>query len=120
MNVIKKYIISISITLGLIIIFSFFINILSYLDILNIRTYKVLIMIFLVVSITIGSYLLGYNSINKGYLNGIIFGTIINIITIFISIVSKQELNKEKIIYFIIIIITSLVGSTIGINKKTT
>lgn len=77
-------------------------------------------MLFLVISIFVGSYSLGYKSENKGYLNGIIFGIIISILFIVLSLILKSDLNFSSAIYYLIIVVTSSIGGTIGINKKNT
>jgi len=119
MNTLIKYITSISITFLLILSFAFITAVSAYFDLFNNAIYKGILLLFLVISIFSGSYYLGYNSNDKGYLRGLIFGMIISIIFLIINIVSNS-LNASSFIYFFIIIITSLIGGTIGINKKTT
>lgn len=120
METLKKYIISIAISIGLILIFALFLNILNYFDILNKNLYKGILVLFLVISIASGSYNLGYNSKEKGYLNGIYFGIAISTLFIILSVLFKENVTISSFIYYLIIVITSTIGSTIGINKRTT
>ena len=120
MEIVKKYLFSLGISIGLILILAFFLNILNYFDILSINVYKMLLMLFSIFSITTGSYYLGNKSDNKGYLNGLIYGIIIVLLFLFLSIISSNSLNSSSFIYYLIIIISSLVAGTIGINKKIT
>lgn len=120
MSNIKRYLISIGISLGLILVFSLFLNILNYFDLLNKGMYKAILVSFLVISIFIGSYNLGNNSKEKGYLNGIYFGLIISVLFIIFSLLFKENITISSFIYYLIIVITSSIGGTIGINKKTT
>ena len=119
MNTFIKYVTSISITFLLIFVFAFIIAVSTYFELFNGAIYKGVLLLFLVISIFSGSYYLGYNSNDKGYLRGLIFGVIISIIFLIISI-AFNNLTTSSFIYFFIIIITSLIGGAIGINKKAT
>lgn len=119
MNRTNKYFTSTGISILLIIVFSFLLNILNYFDILNSSVYKGILLLFLVISIISGSYYLGYKSDNKGYLNGIYFGVIISLLFIIISLIFKEKVTVSSFIYYLIIIIISSIGGTIGINNKT-
>lgn len=118
MSNIKRYLISIALSLGLILVFALFLNILNYFDLLNKGMYKAVLVLFLVISIFVGSYNLGNNSKEKGYLNGIYFGIIISILFIILSLLFKENISISSFIYYLIIVITSSIGGTIGINKK--
>lgn len=120
MNGIKKYLMSMGITLLLIIVFSFILTVFNYFDVLSSNLYKTILLLFLVVSVISGSYYLGYNSDSKGYLNGIVFGILISFVFILLSLVLKEKFVMSTIIYYLIVIITSSIGGTIGINKRTT
>ena len=65
MKTIKKYLKYISVSLGLIILISLFINILYFFDLLNNSIYKLLLVVLNSAAIAIGAYLLGKNSIQK-------------------------------------------------------
>ena len=118
LNKIKKYLISLSISICLIIILAFFINILNYFDLLNNNIYKILLVITSIFSVSIGSYILGTKTDNKGYLNGLIYGIIIALLFIIISLIFNNNLSVSSFIYYLIIVITSSISSSIGINKK--
>jgi putative membrane protein (TIGR04086 family) len=120
MNASIKYVISICITFLLLLLFSFILAILVYFEVLTNNSYKILLLLFLVISVFSGSYYLGFNSLDKGYLNGLICGIIICVLFSAFSLIFKSSLNFSSIIYYFVIIITSLIGGTIGINKKTT
>ena len=77
MKTTKNIIISVLIVLSLILISSFFINILSYFDILSKNVYKGLIIFFSILSTFIGGFILGSKSIEKGYIKGLIFGIVL-------------------------------------------
>lgn len=120
METIKKYFISLGITLGLTIAFAFFVNILNYFDLLSMNTYKVIIVLTTAVSAAVGSYILGKKTDRKGYLEGIKFGIILILLMWIISFLAfDQSFSISSIIYYLIFIITSSIGSMFGINKKT-
>lgn len=119
MKTIKNYLISVGISLLLVLLFAFILNVLNYFDVLNKSFYKVFLILFSVISIFVGSYSTGYNSNKKGYLNGFVFGIFISLIFIILSLLFKADLSVSSFIYYLIIVITSLVGGAVGINKKT-
>ncbi len=98
-------------------IFALLINTLNYLSIINYKTLQILKIILSLISIFIGGFIIGKNSVKKGWIEGLKFGILITIIFLLISLVLKS-LALDKIIYIILIIIVSIFGSVIGINKK--
>ena len=118
MNKIKKYIKSITITTSTIIILSIIINTLNYINILNQNTYKILIITSSSIATLLGTYYLGKQTKQKGYLEGIKYGIIITILFITLALITKQNINIESILYYLILITTSIIGSMIGINRK--
>lgn len=73
----------------------------------------------LVISIFIGSFYLGKKSIKKGYLEGLKLSIIILLFLFIINLIFFKDCFQWKnILYYIIIIITSIIGSVIGIQKK--
>lgn len=120
METVKKYLISLGITFSLIIIISFFINLLNYFEILNTNAFKIIITLTGILSIFIGAFILGKNSNKKGYLEGLKFGIIICLLMFIISYLAfDNNMLLASLIYYLILIFTSCVGSMIGINKKT-
>ena len=96
----------------------FIITLLNYFGIMS---YKVLNMskyIILFIFILIGSYKFGYKNKNKGLIEGIKFGLLIILIFILLSLLFKGSFSIKNIIYYGIILTTSILGSIIGKNKK--
>ena len=80
---------------------------------------KYIKLLIILISCLIGGFQIGKTSFKKGYLNGIILGSII----IFIFLLFSIFLNSLKIstlIYYFIILIATTLGSILGINKKKT
>lgn len=118
MNKIKKYIKSLAITISTIIILSIIINTLNYINILNQNTYKILIITSSSIATLLGTYYLGKQTKQKGYLEGIKYGIIITTLFITLALITKQNINIESILYYLILITTSIIGAMIGINRK--
>lgn len=63
--------------------------------------------------------ILGKQSDSKGYLNGLLLSVITILLLVITSLIFKFPLNINTLIYYVILIITTVLGSMIGINKKT-
>lgn len=119
MEKIKKYSISIGITIGLILIFAFFLNILNYFNLISTNAYKIILIFMTSISVFIGAYLLGKETNKKGYLEGIKYGFIITILFWIISFLAFDEnLKISNLLYYLVILVISSIGSMFGINKK--
>lgn len=94
------------------------ISTLYYFNLISPNTYKVLEITILLLSIFINSFILGKKSNKRGYLEGIKFSSIIIVLFIILSIILSEALMFRNIIYYLIIMITSILGSMIGINKR--
>ena len=96
------------------------INIFSYFDLLNSNVYKIILIFTSALSVATGAFILGKKSDNKGYLEGIKFGLITTILFLIISFLAfDQGVTISSFIYYLILIITSSIGSMFGINKRT-
>ena len=93
------------------------ITILYYFDIINNNIMKYLKIIIVILSSFIGGFKIGKLSIDKGYLKGILLSIIIIFIFFIISIITKN-LNINQIVYYLIIIVCTTIGSMFGIYKK--
>ncbi len=101
-----------------ILIFTLLISSLSYFNLLG-SALKYFKLIAIIVSMLIGGIFLGKQSSNKGYLEGIKIGVIVIFILFLLSYLGfDKNINLERIIYYLIILISSIFGSIIGINKK--
>ena len=114
---IKKYLISLlwailSITISIFIITSFY-----YFNIVNSTTMSYLKIITILINIYIHSYLIGKKASKKGYLEGIKFSISLILFFIILSLITLTPIKINAIIYYLIIIITAMLGSSMGINK---
>ena len=112
MENIKKYIISLGYTLGIILVFTIILTILNYFDLLGVKVINILKLIIPIIATIVGAYHVGNNSDRKGYQTGIKYGISFIFTLIFSSI------NILSFVYIIILILSSMIGSIFGINRK--
>ena len=92
-------------------------TILNYFNILSQNTLSIFKLLIPIISITISSYKLGKNSKEKGYLEGIKIGlTIISSFIIFVILLDK--ISIKSLLYYTILLLTSIISSMLGINRK--
>ena len=117
MKNIKKFSLSILSIIITIIFVTLFLTVLYYFDYISTDTYKFFKIGALVLTLVINSIILGRNSIKKGYLDGIKLGILLVLFCTFVTIVQKK-ITIHLILYNIIILISTTLGSMIGINTK--
>lgn len=117
MNNIIKYLKVLVIPVGLVFIFPLF---LAILNLLNIKTYDVVLLIFIVIVSLISGFLIGKKSHKKGYLNGLILGVVFCLFLFIFSLLFKNNYTINTFIYYLIIIVSCSIGSMFGIQKKET
>ena len=90
-----------------------------YINFIN-NGWFIFFMIFnLVLSTFIGSFIVGKNSKQKGYLEGIKFGLILLLIVSIINFIGySTKFNIKYIMFGLIIIISSMTGGMTGIGFK--
>lgn len=94
-----------------------FITLINYFNLMNNNVISIIKFILPLIAITINSYKLGKTSNKQGYLEGLKFGIIISLISIIIILILDKFIIKS-LLYYGILILTSIMGSTIGINRK--
>ncbi len=111
----KKYLISYAYLLCTIIILTLLLSIINYFIKVPSNIIKIIIPI---VSMLYSSIILGKNSTKKAYIEGIKFSIIYIIFIFLFSILIKNKIQINIILYYLILILTSMFGSVIGINLK--
>ena len=61
---------------------------------------------------------IGKKTVSRAYLNGLKCGLIISLILFLINIILIKNISTYTVIYYILIIISTTIGSMIGINIK--
>ncbi|SRR5574344_1148715 len=115
----KKYMIAVGYTLGLIAVFTIIISILNYFELINNTVFNILKLVIPIVSTMVGGFLIGKSSDRNGYQSGIKFGLVYSGIAVVIDLIF-YKINFNFFVFIAIIIIASMFGSMIGINKRAT
>ncbi len=119
MNYLKKLGISFGICLASFFVLTFFITFLHYLNIMSYKTVSILKILIPIISLFIGGFLLGKKSSKKGWLEGIKFGAIFLVFLFLLNYLGFQHSFEIKdLIFYLIIMISAIFGSMIGINRK--
>ena len=113
----KNWLISLGYFFGCFLVGSFIITILNYFNILSSGVISVLKMVVPIVSIGISGFIMGSHSREKGYLSGIKIGaTVILVFAVISILIDKFEMRS--ILYYVILILSAILSSMIGINIK--
>jgi len=102
-----------------ILILTLFITILSYFNIMGDKVVSVFKIIIPIISLLIGGFYIGKRSTKKGFIEGLKLGLIFSIILVIFNYLGLGNSFKVKyLLFYLILIITSILGSMIGINRK--
>lgn len=93
-------------------------TLLYYFDYIGDGLYNILKIITLLFNIFISNYILGKKANNKGFLEGIKFGSIIIVLLFLITLLTSSPIRLRLILYYLIIMITAIFGGIVGISKK--
>lgn len=117
MNYIKNISISFLYIIGVTIVLTFIMTLLSYFNIITGSVLTITKIIITFIAIFIGGFIIGKKSKTKGWLEGIKLGIIILIILSIINfLILKVNFEFRIILYDIIILFSCTFGSIIGIN----
>lgn len=104
-------------TIGVMIICTIIITLLNYFNIINGTLLNIIHYIIPIISVMVGSFMLGRFSSKKGYVEGLKYAGIWSIIFLIINIFTKG-LNWTSIIFFILLVFLSMLSSILGINRR--
>ena len=114
----KKYILPVLYTVLALFIFSLLITILSYFDITNENINKILTFISGLVAIFIGSFKFSKENNLKPVISSLLFYGIFILVIAIINIISIKNININITIYYISLLISSLIAGYIGNKRK--
>lgn len=104
---------------SIIIVSTFLVTTLNYFNIIGSKLLTIFKILIILSSMFTGGIIIGKNSKQKGWLEGIKLGLIVTVILILFKYLGlNQKFLITNIIYYIILIISCTLGSMIGINKK--
>ena len=119
MDFLKNSLKSLLYIFSIIIISTFLVTTLNYFNIIGSKLLATLKILIILSSMFTGGIIIGKNSKQKGWLEGIKLGLIVTVILILFKYLGlNQKFLITNIIYYIILIISCVLGSMIGINKK--
>ena len=112
---VKIYLKSYAYLFGLILLFTIILSIINYFVVFPTKVIKILIPI---ISMLVATIILGKNTKSRAYLEGIKFTSIYIILSIIVSLITKNPFNFKLILSYLLILFTGVIGSMIGINFK--
>lgn len=119
MNKYLKYLKALLYIIISILTLNIFISAFYYFNIIKDNTLTILRIITIIISMFIGGIYIGNKTNKKGYLEGIKISLIMIILLFLISYLGfGKSIKINTLIYYLIILISTTIGSMIGINKK--
>lgn len=115
----KKYLIPVAVNIGIMLIGTLISSILYYFNLTSDKINSIILYLISFSSIFIGSLMLAKGLKYKGLITGLFYFLFWFIISIFLSLVIfKTGFNVKNIIYYLILLAFSLLGSIIGKNVQ--
>ena len=115
----KKYVFPIIYSLVIMLIGGLLTTLLYYFNITNDKINKIILYLIGITAMFIGSLKLSKNLNQKGIISGLVYFTICFVVIIFTSLVIlKVDFKLTNIIYYLVLLIFSLLGGIIGKNMK--
>ena len=113
-NYLKTYLLFLIVLIIYLIVFS----LIMYFELISYKTLNIINYIFVILLFFITGFRISNLERNKGYLNGFFISSILIILFTIISLI-LGKLNLSSLIYYISVILSSIFGGIIGVNKKT-
>ena len=119
MKYFKKLGISFLYIIAFILVITFFITLLNYFNIISDKVISIFKILIPIISLFIGGFYIGNHSNNKGYLEGLKLGGLFSIFLLIFNFLALSNSFKLKyLLFYLIIIISSILGSMVGINIR--
>jgi putative membrane protein (TIGR04086 family) len=112
-----KYLKHLGYIVGSVVIGIMFFTIFNYFGIINNSIMRIIKIVLVVISTFISAYLLGKVSKSKGYIEGLKLGLLVILLLVIMNLIFSS-FSLSKILYFLLILFTAILGSMIGINRK--
>lgn len=118
MNYLKNLGISLMFIVAFMLVFTFIATILNYVGLFSSTIMKIIKIIIPVIAMLMGGFIIGNKQGKKGWLEGLKLSLIFLIIlTIFNYLGLKSSFSVKLIIYYTILIVSTILGSIIGVNR---
>jgi len=99
-------------------IYLLIITLFAYLNIFSYKTVSVLSFIFTIILFIYSGFKLGKLSTKRGYLSGLLIGSLNILILLFLSLVLRSFPGVKSLLYYGILLLSSTFGGMLGINKR--
>jgi putative membrane protein (TIGR04086 family) len=96
----------------------FLITTLNYFNIISLKIVSIFKIIIPLLALFIGGFIMGKNAKKHGFLEGIKFSFIFILLFIVASLLLKEAIGTKDLLFYILILIASILGSMFGINTK--
>lgn len=104
-------------TFSILIILTFIFSCLYYINFIGSKVLTVIKIIIPIISLFIGAKIVGKQSTKKGWLEGLKYGAIfILFLLLFNYLALRNNLEVKSIIYYLILLASSIFGGMLGIN----
>jgi putative membrane protein (TIGR04086 family) len=97
---------------------NFILTLLNYFELITGGIFSIFQIILIVLITVIGGFLIGKESKQKGWLEGLKIGLIFILIMTIINLLFIKSFSFKIILYDFILLICSMVGGILGISKK--
>lgn len=119
MNYLKNLLRSLGITILMILFLTLFLTTLSYFNLFKEGITNVMKIIIPIVSLFTGGIMMGKKAMKRGWLEGLKIGSIMCLfILLFNYLGLSHQFEAKNLLYYGILLISSVFGSMIGINKS--
>ena len=120
MNYLKKMGISIGMWFLITMILSFINTVFNYFEVYNYSFYIVISFIIIIISSLISGFINGKSSNKNGWLEGLKIGLIIVFISLIVNLLGGFIFNVKTIVFYLIVLGVTTLGSMFGIQRKST
>lgn len=111
----KKYLKEISVLLIIIFLIPL---IFSIFNLFEIEIYPLIYLVSIALITFSSGIILGINTKNNAYKKGLLLGIIFVLIMFLLSIIMKSTMSFKMISYYLIVIVSTTLGSILGIQKR--
>lgn len=118
MKILKSFGISTLVNTLSLIIGLLLLTLLSYYDLISDKLLNIFEILLIIITMFSSGFMIGKKSTKKGWLEGFKNGFIFYVILFILNLLFIRNFNLKLLVYFILLILPSMLGSMIGILKK--
>ena len=119
MTYLKNFSKSLLFIIGSFLILILLFTILNYFNIINNKILNISKIIIPLFAQALGGFIIGKNTIKNGWFEGLKLGMFCILIVLLFNLFLKYSINSKDLIFYILMLISTILGSMFGINQKT-